>query len=198
VGWKFLEAIGEKVAEAAKEDNDAMAKELTEKVKTFGFDIDDLEIEFSEGVATVSGIAADEATVEKTILVIGNTQGVSEVVADGFAAGNTEAERAEYAKAREEAIAKARSLADERERVAAEARARIELRERRRKAQAAAAKAMSKFHEVARGNTLSKIAKEYYGDGSKWPIIFEANQPMLKDPDLIYPGQVLRIPPLDA
>ena len=198
MGWKFLEAVGEKVAAAAKEDNEAMATELTEKVAGFGFDIDDLEIEFSEGVATVSGIAADEATVEKTILVIGNTRGVSEVEADGFAAGNTEAERAEYAKARREAIAKAQEIEDERERVAAEARARIELRERRRKAQAAASREMSKFHEVKRGNTLSKIAKEYYGDGSKWPTIFEANQPMLKNPDLIYPGQVLRIPPLDA
>ena len=196
MGWKFLEAIGEKVA-AAKEDSDAMAAELTEKVKGFGFDIDDLEIEFSEGVATVSGIAADEATVEKTILVIGNTRGVSEVEA-GFAAGNTEAEKAEYAKARQDAIAKAEAIKDERERVAAAARARIELRERRRKAQAAAAKAMSKFHEVKRGNTLSKIAKEYYGDSSKWKIIFEANKPMLKNPDLIYPGQVLRIPPLES
>ena len=150
MGWKFLEAIGEKVAEAAKEDNEAMAKALTEKVDAFGFDIDDLEIEFSDGVATVSGLAADEATVEKTILVIGNTQGVSEVEADGFAAGTTDAEKAEYAKARQEAIAKARELADERERQAAEARARIELRERRRKAQAAAARAAnaSKFHEV--------------------------------------------------
>ena len=189
MGWKFLEAIGEKVAEAAKEDNEAMAKELTEKVETFGFDIDDLEIEFSEGVATVSGLAADEATVEKAILVIGNTQGVSEVEADGFTAGTTDAEKAEYAKARQEAIAKARELADERERVAAEAQARIELRERRRKAQAAAARAAtaSKFHEVKKGEYLSKIAKEHYGDSSKWKVIFEANKPMLKDPDLIYP-----------
>ena len=33
-----------------------------------------------------------------------------------------------------------------------------------------------------------------YGEASKYPLIFEANQPMLKDPDRIYPGQVLRIP----
>lgn len=52
----------------------------------------------------------------------------------------------------------------------------------------------SRFHTVGKGDTLSKIAKEYYGDMMKYPIIFEANRPMLKDPDLIYPGQVLRIP----
>ena len=44
------------------------------------------------------------------------------------------------------------------------------------------------------GDTLSKIAKEMYGDANKYPVIFEANKPMLKDPDKIYPGQVLRIP----
>lgn len=50
------------------------------------------------------------------------------------------------------------------------------------------------FHTVVSGDTLSKIAKEYYGDPMRYPEIFEANRPMLKDPDLIYPGQVLRIP----
>ena len=54
----------------------------------------------------------------------------------------------------------------------------------------------SQFHEVVSGDTLSKIAKYFYGDPMKYPVIFEANQPMLTDPDLIYPGQVLRIPPL--
>lgn len=55
----------------------------------------------------------------------------------------------------------------------------------------------AKFHTVVSGDSLSKIAKEVYGDAMKYPIIFEANKPMLKSPDLIYPGQVLRIPALD-
>jgi nucleoid-associated protein YgaU len=54
----------------------------------------------------------------------------------------------------------------------------------------------SRYHRVVSGDTLSKIAKQYYDDAAKYPEIFEANQPMLKDPDKIYPGQVLRIPPL--
>ena len=53
----------------------------------------------------------------------------------------------------------------------------------------------AKYYTVAKGDSLSKIAKEFYGDAMKYPAIFEANKPMLKDPDLIYPGQVLRIPP---
>lgn len=55
----------------------------------------------------------------------------------------------------------------------------------------------TRFHEVKSGESLSKIAKEYYGDAMKYPVIFEANKPMLSDPDKIYPGQMLRIPHLD-
>lgn len=54
----------------------------------------------------------------------------------------------------------------------------------------------STFHEVKGGDSLSKIAKEVYGDPMKYNIIFEANQPMLSHPDKIYPGQILRIPAL--
>ena len=52
-------------------------------------------------------------------------------------------------------------------------------------------------HTVKSGDTLGKIAKNYYGNAMKYPEIFEANKPMLTDPDKIYPGQVLRIPALD-
>jgi len=54
----------------------------------------------------------------------------------------------------------------------------------------------SQWHTVVSGDNLSKIAKAFYGDASKYPVIFEANTPMLKHPDKIYPGQLLRIPPL--
>lgn len=52
----------------------------------------------------------------------------------------------------------------------------------------------SKWHTVVSGDTLSKIAKAFYGDANKYPVIFEANRPMLSHPDKIYPGQMLRIP----
>ena len=51
------------------------------------------------------------------------------------------------------------------------------------------------FYTVVKGDSLSKIAKTQYGDPMKYPAIFEANRPMLSDPNKIYPGQVLRIPP---
>jgi len=52
------------------------------------------------------------------------------------------------------------------------------------------------YYTVKSGDTLSKIAKVQYGNAMKYPVIFEANRPMLSDPDKIYPGQMLRIPPL--
>ena len=60
---------------------------------------------------------------------------------------------------------------------------------------AAAAEPESKYHTVKSGDTLSKIAKEAYGDANAYMKIFEANKPMLSHPDKIYPGQKLRIPP---
>jgi nucleoid-associated protein YgaU len=52
----------------------------------------------------------------------------------------------------------------------------------------------SRWYTVVKGDTLSKIAKEHYGNANEYPKIFEANKPMLKHPDKIYPGQLLRIP----
>ncbi|HTN49374.1 MAG TPA: peptidoglycan-binding protein LysM [Burkholderiaceae bacterium] len=52
----------------------------------------------------------------------------------------------------------------------------------------------AKFYTVVRGDTLSKIAKDFYGNANAYKKIFEANKPMLSDPDKIYPGQNLRIP----
>lgn len=49
-------------------------------------------------------------------------------------------------------------------------------------------------YTVVAGDSLSKISKHFYGDGNHWRRIFEANRDILKDPDLIYPGQTLKIP----
>lgn len=56
------------------------------------------------------------------------------------------------------------------------------------------AKEEIEFYTVQSGDTLSKIAKKYYGNGAKYPVIFEANREVIENPDLIYPGQRLRIP----
>lgn len=50
------------------------------------------------------------------------------------------------------------------------------------------------FHTVVKGDSLWKISEKTLGSGARYKEIFEANRPMLSDPDKIYPGQVLRIP----
>jgi nucleoid-associated protein YgaU len=52
----------------------------------------------------------------------------------------------------------------------------------------------ARFHTVQKGDTLSKIAQQAYGNANAYDRIFQANRPMLSDPNKIYPGQVLRIP----
>jgi nucleoid-associated protein YgaU len=55
-------------------------------------------------------------------------------------------------------------------------------------------KAGGRVHVVVSGDSLSKIAEREYGDANLWPRIFEANRDLVKNPDLIYPGQKLTIP----
>ena len=51
-----------------------------------------------------------------------------------------------------------------------------------------------KTYVVVNGDSLSKIAKREYGDANKWRAIYEANKDLINDPDLIYPGQELKLP----
>lgn len=52
------------------------------------------------------------------------------------------------------------------------------------------------FYTVVSGDSLWKIASKHYGDGNKWQALFEANREVIKNPDLIYPGQQIRVPEL--
>ena len=59
---------------------------------------------------------------------------------------------------------------------------------------AAPAKAATRYYTIKSGDSLSKIAKEMYGDANAYDKIFEANREVIGDPDKIYPGQQIRIP----
>jgi nucleoid-associated protein YgaU len=124
-------------------ENAKAARKLETTIHDLNLKIENLKINISDDMATISGKALDQSTREKIILVVGNVEGIAQVD------DNMEVENKEP-----EAI----------------------------------------FHTVERGDTLGKIAKEHYGSANKYPEIFEANKPMLTDPDKIYPGQVLRIP----
>jgi nucleoid-associated protein YgaU len=62
------------------------------------------------------------------------------------------------------------------------------------KAKPAAENPYTQHYEVQKGDTLSKIAQQFYGDKMLYPKIFEANRDILSDPNKIKPGQKLRIP----
>lgn len=52
----------------------------------------------------------------------------------------------------------------------------------------------TQYYIIKSGDTLSAIAKQFYGDANKYPRIFEANREVIKNADLIFPGQKIRIP----
>ena len=56
----------------------------------------------------------------------------------------------------------------------------------------------AQYHVVQKGDTLSKISKHFYGSANHWNEIFQANRDQLSNPDLIKPGQVLKIPAAKA
>ncbi|WP_282135039.1 peptidoglycan-binding protein LysM [Seonamhaeicola maritimus] len=139
----------QEAAEAAAEElklEEAAAKRLEQTIVDLDLQVENLNIHIDDDAATVTGEAFNQATKEKVVLVIGNSNGIA-MVDDQMTVENEEP--------------------------------------------------VAQFHTVVSGDTLGKIAKSYYGNAMKYPEIFEANKPMLKDPNLIYPGQVLRIPVLD-
>ena len=148
IGKTSAEEAAEAAADAAAAKarrEEAAANRLEETVSDLQLQVEDLNIKIDDDTATICGMAYDQATREKVILVVGNSNGIA-TVDDQMTVEHTEPE--------------------------------------------------AQFHTVVSGDTLGKIAKNYYGNAMKYPVIFEANKPMLKDPDLIYPGQVLRIPVL--
>ncbi len=126
---------------------ESAARNLEETINDLNLQVEGLNIFIDDDAATISGMAFDQATREKVILVVGNSNGIA-TVDDQMTVEHVEPE--------------------------------------------------AQFHTVVSGDTLGKIAKTYYGNAMKYPVIFEANKPMLEHPDKIYPGQVLRIPSLDA
>lgn len=141
---------------------------IIKHIENSGVDISNLKTALVEGVITLSGYVPNQEQKEKAVLTAGNITGVSGVQ-DNIILGAPPADVVEAEKAEAEAAA------------AEEGKAGEESWE-------------SRTYTVQSGDTLGKIAKEFYGNAMEYPKIFEANKPMLSDPDKIYPGQVLRIP----
>lgn len=147
--FDFIKDVGEKLTGRDDDERDEALEErskgnsLMRHVTGLGLEVENLRVDYDDGTATVSGQAADQATRERVVLAVGNTEGVARV--------------------------------DDRMTVAEP-------------------EPQATFYTVQKGDSLSKIAQAHYGDAMTYQRIFEANRPMLEDPDKIYPGQVLRIP----
>ncbi len=143
---------------------------------------------FLEGeIIAVAGWVDSLSIKEKVILAVGNVEGVDKVE-DRLVVG--EPPQIKHPPVAETAAPAAAESVD------AATEAHVELDQLPTAEEADANQWTSRTHVVKSGDSLSKIAKEVYGSANKYMVIFEANKPMLSDPNKIYPGQVLRIPEL--
>lgn len=138
--FDFMKDVGRKLFDR---ESDAQQK-IHEHIQQDNPGIEDLKVDYTDGVVSLSGSAKDSSAMEKAVLMAGNVLGVGEVKADGLKAPQ-QPEKVDY-------------------------------------------------YVIEKGDTLSAIAKRFYGKASEYPRIFEANREVIKDPDLIFPGQKIRIP----
>jgi nucleoid-associated protein YgaU len=167
--FDFMKDAGEKIF---KPGEDRQEKAIETHLRGLGLDVGGVKVEVEGSTATLSGHVQDQATREKVVLSAGNVAGIARV--DDRLTVLRSAAVTPSAGAAPTAPAPGVTVAQE--------------------SQGSNTGWSSRTYTVQKGDTLSGIAKEMYGDAGKYQQIFQANQPMLKDPDRIYPGQVLRIP----
>lgn len=139
--------------------------------------IENLQVSVKDGVANITGAAKDQAAAEKAILMIGNVRGVKQVnfdIAQLVTPASASTDAATATAVKDTAAAPTTDTPA----AAATTASQIEV----------------EFYEIKSGDSLSAIAKKFYGDGNRYNEIFEANKEVIGHPDKIYPGQKIRIP----
>ncbi len=146
---------------------DAQAAENIQKhIEDNNPGVKDLGVEFDDGIVTLCAECESATALQKMILMAGNVKGVEDVRVDKISITPPAAAAAE---AVEVAVAP-----EEVAQVLEEANV--------------------EYYIIQKGDSLSKIAKQYYGNAMEYPRLFEENREVIEDPDLIYPGQKIRIP----
>lgn len=177
--FDFMKNAGEKIFKPGEARKETAIKA---HLDSFGGDYASVSVEVDGDVATLTGSVPSTGAREKAVLIAGNIDGIDKVDdrllvnASKSAASAPDFSNVSGGMAStEQALGSGSSVGG--------------------LGSAGGGEATSQFYTVKSGDTLSKIAKEFYGEAGKYPQIFEANKPMLKDADKIYPGQMLRIPP---
>jgi nucleoid-associated protein YgaU len=185
--FSFVSAAGAKLFGGKKPSEVPNLQALIkEHVKKIGLPDRHIHYWLEDEVMVVSGWVNDKVTKEKVVLAVGNVEGVDKVEDRLIVGDPPRPVAAAPVAASAEAVTVETAIVE----------APIPVEQLPTREQAAAFVWSSRTHVVQKGDTLSKIAKQEYGNANKYPVIFEANQPMLSHPDKIYPGQVLRIPVL--
>lgn len=168
--FDFVKNVGKKLGFGDDEEEAPKAEELKKELDSHKLGTDKVDVAVKGDTVVLKGVVEDQSIFEKAVIAVGNTLGISKV------------------------------QADELKIVAPESGLKLDGNVNMNDLVAAATPAKEPvFYTVKKGDNLWKIAEKQYGkaNGSKNTIIFEANKPMLKSPDKIYPGQVLRIPDLE-
>ena len=175
--YNFLKNAGAAILGSEEDKADYIKKHVLENLEKQGNQLENLNVEYADGAVTLSGDCDTVKTKEKAILIAGNIEGVGKVDGDGLSVKEA-AEQPEPAAAPTEP--ESRAVPPSAPEAAAETQPAQE----------------SQFYTIQKGDTLSKVAKQFYGNANKYMHIFEENKGVIEDPDKIYPGQVIRIPPL--
>jgi nucleoid-associated protein YgaU len=199
----FLKDVGANILGIGSE-----SKDIENLIKQeLGDRITDLQVDFTNGIVVLYGSCDTQATKEKAVLLAGNIKGVEKVDDEHLSAPQSEEITEFYTVQAGDTLSKiAGRLYGNAGKYPLIFEANLEVikdpnliypGQILRIIKPAAGQPLSRTYTVKPGDTLSKIAKQFYGDARKYSIIFEANRDMLDDPNIIKPGQNLRIPKID-